>query len=120
MAVRAYFEGVAGGQADTTEFYFSRDYLAGYFWLFPVGAGRYNVGLGVLTELVTRHGLDLKQLLQQWVTQHPALAPRFAQARQLEATRGFGLPLGGAPGPAPASGTASPLASPPSPTTGRC
>ena len=102
VAVRAYFEGVAGGRADTTEFYFSRDYLAGYFWLFPVGAGRYNVGLGMLTELVTANKLDLKQLLQEWVTQHPALAPRFAPARQLGPTRGFGLPLGGAPGPAQA------------------
>lgn len=105
VAVRAYFEGVAGSPDDTTEFYFSRDYLAGYFWLFPVGAGRYNVGLGMLTELVTRHHLDLKKLLQEWLTTHPALAPRFAQARQLGPTRGFGLPLGGAPGlAAPISG----------------
>jgi len=98
VAVRAYFEGVAGGRPDTTEFFFSRDYLAGYFWIFPVGAGRYNVGLGMLTELVTQHHLDLKKLLQEWLTTHPVLAPRFAQARQLGATRGFGLPLGGAPG----------------------
>ncbi|MEJ7661197.1 MAG: hypothetical protein WKG07_17100 [Hymenobacter sp.] len=26
--------------------------LAGYLWLFPVGAGRYNVGLGMLSELI--------------------------------------------------------------------
>ncbi|NML64126.1 geranylgeranyl reductase family protein [Hymenobacter sp. RP-2-7] len=105
VAVRAYFEHVAGCQEDTTEFFFSRDYLAGYFWLFPVGAGRYNVGLGMLSELVSRHHLDLKKLLHEWVTAHPTLGPRFAQARQLGPTRGFGLPLGGAPGPAaPISG----------------
>lgn len=105
VAVRAYFEGVAGGPADTTEFFFSGDYLAGYCWIFPVGEGRYNVGLGLLTELVSRHQLDLKKLLQDWLTTHPALAARFAGARQLGPTRGFGLPLGGAPGPArPLSG----------------
>ena len=105
VAVRAYFENVADSQEDTTEFFFSGDYLAGYFWLFPVGAGRHNVGLGLLTELVSQHQLDLKKLLHEWTTQHPALASRFAQARQLEPTRGFGLPLGGAPGPtAPVSG----------------
>jgi len=100
VGVRAYFDNVAGLVGDTTEFYFSRDYLAGYCWIFPVGEGRCNVGLGLLTELVTTHQVDLKKLLATWVHTHPALAPRFAGARQLGPTRGFGLPLGGAPGPA--------------------
>ena len=56
-------------------------------------------------ELVRRHQLDLKKLLPEWINQHPALASRFAKARQLGPTQGFGLPLGGAPGAAqPASG----------------
>ena len=104
VGVRAYFENVADAPDDTTEFYFSRDYLAGYCWVFPVGNGRYNVGLGLLTELVAAHKIDLKALLSEWLATHPALAGRFAQARQLGPTLGFGLPLGGAAGPAPAVG----------------
>jgi geranylgeranyl reductase family protein len=93
--VRAYFENVAGTESGTTEFFFSQNYLAGYCWLFPVGAGRYNVGLGMLSELVAKHKVDLKQLLLDTVHSHPALASRFREARQLGPVLGFGLPMGG-------------------------
>nr|WP_262903357.1 NAD(P)/FAD-dependent oxidoreductase [Hymenobacter psoromatis] len=93
--VRAYFENVGGSESGTTEFFFSRSHLAGYLWLFPVGAGRYNVGLGMLSELVSQHKIDLRQLLLDNLATHPALAGRFAGARQLGPVRGFGLPIGG-------------------------
>ena len=93
--VRAYFENVGGSEAGTTEFFFSRSHLAGYLWLFPVGAGRYNVGVGMLSELIAEHKIDLRQLLLDSLATHPALAGRFAQARQLGPVRGFGLPIGG-------------------------
>ena len=101
--VRAYFDNVAGAEAGTTEFFFSQRYQAGYLWLFPVGAGRYNVGLGMLSELVARHKIDLTQLLLDNLATHPALAGRFRQARQLGPVRGFGLPIGGGL-PRPCSG----------------
>lgn len=93
--VRAYFENVAGAESGTTEFFFSRSHLAGYLWLFPVGAGRYNVGLGMLSELVSQHKIDLKKLLLEQLATHPGLASRFREARQLGAIQGFGLPMGG-------------------------
>nr|WP_277881557.1 geranylgeranyl reductase family protein [Hymenobacter cyanobacteriorum] len=93
--VRAYYENVAGAQSGTTEFFLSSDYLAGYVWLFPVGAGRYNVGLGMLSEIVAKHKVDLKETLTRVLATHPELAGRFAQARPLGPIVGFGLPLGG-------------------------
>ena len=93
--VRAYFENVAGAESGTTEFFFSRSHLAGYLWLFPVGAGRYNVGLGMLSELVSQHKIDLKKLLLEQLATHPGLASRFREARQLGPILGFGLPMGG-------------------------
>ncbi len=95
VGVRAYFENIAGTEAGTTEFFLTRDYLAGYCWLFPVGQGRYNVGLGMLAEVVAEHKVDLRQTLQRLLATHPALAGRFAEARQLGPIVGFGLPLGG-------------------------
>lgn len=95
VGVRAYFENIAGAESGTTEFFLTRDYLAGYIWLFPVGQGRYNVGLGMLAEVVAKHRVDLKQTLQRLLATHPALAGRFAGAQQLGPTVGFGLPLGG-------------------------
>ncbi|MFC7667863.1 NAD(P)/FAD-dependent oxidoreductase [Hymenobacter humi] len=95
VGVRAYFENIKGAESGTTEFFLTRDYLAGYCWLFPVGQGRYNVGLGMLAEVVAEHKVDLKQTLQRLLATHPELAGRFAEARQLGPTVGFGLPLGG-------------------------
>jgi geranylgeranyl reductase family protein len=95
VGVRAYYENVAGAESGTTEFFLTRDYLAGYVWLFPVGAGRYNVGLGMLAEVVAEHRVDLKETMQRLLATHPALAGRFAQAKQLGPIVGFGLPLGG-------------------------
>ncbi len=93
--VRAYYENVAGASSGTTEFFFTRDYLAGYVWLFPVGEGRYNVGLGMLAEVVAKHKVDLKETMTRLLATHPALAGRFAGARPLGPIVGFGLPLGG-------------------------
>ncbi len=95
VGVRAYYENVAGASSGTTEFFLTRDYLAGYVWLFPVGQGRYNVGLGMLAEVVARHKVDLKETLTRLLATHPALAGRFAGARALGPIVGFGLPLGG-------------------------
>ncbi|GAC1384274.1 MAG: geranylgeranyl reductase family protein [Hymenobacter sp.] len=95
VGVRAYFEHIAGAASGTTEFFLTRDYLAGYVWLFPVGQGRYNVGLGMLAEVVAQHKVDLKETMLRLLATHPALAGRFAAARQLGPIVGFGLPLGG-------------------------
>jgi geranylgeranyl reductase family protein len=93
--VRAYFENIKGAEAGLTEYFFTKDYLQGYLWIFPVGKGLYNVGLGMLSETVARHKVDLKQVMPELLARHPALAGRFDAARQLSAIQGFGLPLGG-------------------------
>ena len=93
--VRAYFEDIKDAQPGLTEYFFTKDYLQGYLWIFPVGQGLYNVGLGMLSETVARHKIDLKQVLPELLATHPALAGRFTEARQRGSIQGFGLPLGG-------------------------
>jgi geranylgeranyl reductase family protein len=93
--VRAYFTDIAGAKSGITEYFFTRDYLQGYCWIFPVGDGVYNVGLGMLAETVARHKVDLKQTMMHLLDTLPALAGRFTKARQLGPIQGFGLPLGG-------------------------
>ena len=51
IAVRAYYEGVAGAD-DCCDLYFSGDSFPGYYWLFPAGKGRANVGIGMVTETI--------------------------------------------------------------------
>jgi geranylgeranyl reductase family protein len=95
-AVRAYYRGVADAPEHTSDFYFLREYRAGYCWVFPVGGGVYNVGFGVLSEEVAARRLDLKHELRELLATHPHLASRFAGAEALTPITGFGLPLGGA------------------------
>ena len=45
IAVRGYFEGVEGPH-DRADLYFDSQSFPGYCWLFPVGNGVANVGLG--------------------------------------------------------------------------
>ncbi|MBG8552645.1 NAD(P)/FAD-dependent oxidoreductase [Hymenobacter guriensis] len=94
-AVRAYYTGLTGFDEHTSEFYFLRDYPAGYCWVFPVGGGVYNVGFGLLSAQVAERRVDMKQALAQLLRQHPQLVGRFAGARQLSEVTGFGLPLAG-------------------------
>jgi geranylgeranyl reductase family protein len=94
-AVRAYYRGVADAPEHTSDFYFLREYRAGYCWVFPVGGGVYNVGFGMLSEEVAARRLDLKQELRKLLATHPHLASRFAAAEALTPITGFGLPLGG-------------------------
>lgn len=48
----------------------SRHYLPGYGWIFPMGDGRVNVGLGALPH--RRHGTaDLRATLDEWLARTP-------------------------------------------------
>ena len=46
LAVRAYFEGVEGLEAEF-EFHFRREIAPGYAWIFPAPNGKANVGVGL-------------------------------------------------------------------------
>jgi geranylgeranyl reductase family protein len=93
--VRAYFEGVKGLHAENyIELHFLRDYLPGYFWIFPLPGGLANVGLGLRSDIVRRKRLNMKKGLEAAIHSHPQLRSRFAEARQVSAIEGFGLPLG--------------------------
>lgn len=94
--VRAYFTGVgAFHPLYFIELHYLRELLPGYFWIFPLPNGACNVGLGMLSKDVQAQRANLKQRLHEIVQDHPDIAPRFARARQVGKTLGFGLPLGG-------------------------
>jgi len=48
-AVRAYYSNVTGIPDRTFEIHLIKDFLPGYFWIFPVRNNMANVGLGVLS-----------------------------------------------------------------------
>ena len=93
--LRTYYDGVAGLSPDNfIELHFIKDFLPGYLWVFPLPNGQANVGVGMLSKTVADKKVNLRQRLDEILTTHPALAPRFAGATRLGSVKGFGLPLG--------------------------
>lgn len=93
-AVRWYGTGITGVEAGTNEFHYLQDVLPGYFWIFPIGNGHYNIGFGMLSHQLERQPMTLRQRLEYIVREHPQLSPRFKHFQPLDKIRGFGLPLG--------------------------
>lgn len=93
--LRQYYQGVTGLHSHGfIELHFLKRLLPGYFWIFPLQNGVTNVGLGVRSDVVSRKKMNLKQLLEEVITQEPTISTRFQNAKPLESVKGFGLPLG--------------------------
>jgi len=67
--------------------------LPGYGWIFGVGDGTSNVGLGILNTSEAFGKVDYKQLLHRWVEQMPA-EWEFTEATMTGPVRGAALPMG--------------------------
>ena len=67
--------------------------LPGYGWIFGVGNGTSNVGLGILNSSKAFGGVDYKELLQRWVAGMPP-EWEFTPDHQVGEVRGAALPMG--------------------------
>lgn len=93
--IRTYFQNVQMKHADNfIELHFFKEILPGYFWIFPLNDNTFNVGMGMLSSKVAKHNVDLKKVFTHLIKTHPGLKDRFADAKQMEGIKGFGLPLG--------------------------
>ena len=93
-AVRAYYSNVSGIPEGTFEIHLVKDLLPGYFWIFPVSNKLANVGLGVLSAVISKRKMDLRTSLQKVVEETPYIKDRFKNAERIGKIEGFGLPLG--------------------------
>lgn len=93
-AVRAYYKGVAGCHKDNfIELHFLNDYSPGYFWIFPLPNGEANIGLGMRSDILKDKKINLRKALDE-IVNGPQFRERFANAKQIDPTVGYGLPLG--------------------------
>lgn len=93
-AVRQYFTNVSGLRADTSEVFFLKDYLPGYFWIFPLDGNGANVGFGMLSSTIAERHIDLRKSLERIIRETPGIRERFAAAVPVGPIKGSGLPLG--------------------------
>ena len=93
--LRAYYKGVKGlDKMGFIELHFVKEFLPGYFWIFPLPNGDANVGVGMRSDVVGRKKINLKNEMLQLIATHPVLKERFADATIDGTIRGYGLPLG--------------------------
>lgn len=93
--LRQYYENVSGmSDTNAIELHFYNELVPGYFWIFPLPNNRANVGLGMQSEYVSKHNINLKERLEDMIANHPNLAPRFKEAKPLESIKGMGIPMG--------------------------
>jgi geranylgeranyl reductase family protein len=67
--------------------------LPGYGWIFGVGDGTSNVGLGLLNTSASFQHIDYRALLRRWLESMPA-EWGFAEENRVQPVRGAALPMG--------------------------
>jgi len=91
VATRAYYSGVPVSSTEFEVHYFD-ELWPGYLWIFPVGDGRVNVGVGLFPTDRTQAHASLRDL-HLTLVHHPSLGGRFARAKMEGRLRGWNLPL---------------------------
>ena len=93
--VRQYFSNVKDFHPDNhIELHFYKEILPGYLWIFPLANNQANVGLGMLSSVVSKKQINLKKEMANLLKTLPSLKERFKDAVPLTAIEGYGLPVG--------------------------
>jgi len=66
VALRAYVDGI-DALSHTAEFYFHRELLPGYAWVFPLSDAHANVGIIVRADRYAERGLPLRELFDRFL-----------------------------------------------------
>ncbi len=93
-SVRAYYKNVSGLAEKTNELHFLKNFLPGYFWIFPLKNGVANVGLVLLSSEISKRKISLRESLEDIINNDPILKIRFENSQILGKIEGYGLPLG--------------------------
>ena len=93
-AVRAYYKNVSGTSPNTMEIHLVKDFMPGYFWIFPLTDNTFNIGYGMVSEAISRKQVNLRKSLLQIINENENIKKRFANAEALEDPIGYGLPTG--------------------------
>lgn len=93
VAVRAYFKNIKDNPPNTLEFHFLKNFLPGYFWIFPLPDNQFNVGLGMPSDIISGRKINLRNELPGIIETDPFLSPRFSKAEMEGEIKGHFLPM---------------------------
>ncbi|MFN3910363.1 MAG: NAD(P)/FAD-dependent oxidoreductase [Candidatus Anstonellaceae archaeon] len=96
-ALRVYYKGIKN-LTDNIEIHFFKSIQPGYFWIFPVGDGVANVGIGLVSSELQKRMKKTKKtlvhLLNESITSEKIIKDRFLEAKALGPITGWRLPFG--------------------------
>ncbi len=81
VALRAYIDDIEE-LPGLVEFYLYKDILPGYAWIFPIGNGRANIGLGMRLDHFRKKKRSLEEMLHQFLAM-PAIKKRLKRGGEL-------------------------------------
>ncbi len=92
--LRQYWRDVADlHPKNLIEVYFPPGLPMSYFYIFPLPGGEANVGYGMVSEVASKGGHNLRDIFKKLIRENPVMSPRFQNATPLEAPVGWGIPL---------------------------
>jgi geranylgeranyl reductase family protein len=93
FAVRSYYKGI-NLNTTTNFFYINKKHLPGYFWIFPLPSGEFNVGFGMKTGRDGKVKINMNEALTDFAHAEN-MRDVFASSNQLSAPSGAFIPVGG-------------------------
>jgi len=92
--LKTYYKGVTGlHDKNYVELHFLKDFLPGYFWIFPLPGGLANVGVGLDQHRISKKKINLKEKMLEAIETIPYLQERFKNAEMVSKIQAYGLPL---------------------------
>ena len=95
LGIRTYYKGVNPlSERNPIEIYYMKDILPGYLWIFPMGNGLANVGMGVSLAVIQKKEINIKEKFDE-LLESDIFKNRFKNAQRLEPVKGHILPMSG-------------------------
>lgn len=92
--IKSYYSGITGfHEQNFVELHFLKQFLPGYFWIFPLPNGMANVGVGIDQQNISKKKIQLKAALLDAIENVPYLKERFKNAKQETPFEAYPLPL---------------------------
>ena len=92
VGIRCYYENVRD-LTDQIELHYVKEMNPGYFWIFPAGKNRANIGVGLLKSIVKKDKRKLNDIMLD-VINSKNFRNRFKDAVPMEKPKGWNLPIG--------------------------
>ncbi len=92
VAIRCYYKNVKD-LTDQIELHYVDEVKPGYFWIFPAGNGKANIGIGLSKTIAKKDKRTLSQIMDE-IIHSSYFKDRFSDAKPLEKPVGWNLPMG--------------------------